>query len=170
MYCICPKIFLGSTSKWHFRELIQHDYEFVCYVLLRTYLHCTACRHYIRYTAISRKVRGTQLRFSPKYIENTFQATHSTFSSNRRYEIYICSVILGQLESFRNYQGFSIIFPKILDERRRENFSDSSFHRIFESENFRFSFSAKNSLIWRGRGIKCQTLNPCSENRREFIR
>ena len=35
--------------------------------------------------------------------------------SKRRYEIYICSVILGQLESFRNYKGFSIIFPKILD-------------------------------------------------------
>ena len=33
--------------------------------------------------------------------------------SNRRYKIYICSVILGQLESFRNYQSFSIIFPKI---------------------------------------------------------
>ena len=66
--------------------------------------------------------------------------------------IYICSVILVQLESFRNYQGFSIIFPKILDERRRENFSDSSFQRIFESENF--AFSAKNSLIWRGRGVK----------------
>ena len=29
--------------------------------------------------------------------------------------MYICSVILGQLEAFPNYQGFSIIFPKILD-------------------------------------------------------
>ena len=28
--------------------------------------------------------------------------------------MFICSVILGQLESFRNYKGFSIIFPKIL--------------------------------------------------------
>ena len=35
--------------------------------------------------------------------------------SNRRYQIYICSVILGQLESFRNYQGLIIIFPQILD-------------------------------------------------------
>lgn len=26
-----------------------------------------------------------------------------------------CMVILGQLESLRNYKGFSIIFPKILD-------------------------------------------------------
>ena len=37
-----------------------------------------------------------------------------------------------------------------------ENFSDSSFHRIFESENFRFPFSVKNSLI---RGVKCKKLN-----------
>ena len=31
------------------------------------------------------------------------------------YKIHIRSVILGQLHSFRNYQGFSVIFPKILD-------------------------------------------------------
>ena len=28
--------------------------------------------------------------------------------------MFICSVILGELKSFRNYKGFSIIFPKIL--------------------------------------------------------
>ena len=27
----------------------------------------------------------------------------------------ISSVILGQLQSFQNYHGFSVIFPKILD-------------------------------------------------------
>ena len=27
----------------------------------------------------------------------------------------ICSVILGDFQSFRNYKGFSIIFPKMLD-------------------------------------------------------
>ena len=32
-----------------------------------------------------------------------------------------------------------------------ENFSDSSLHDIFESESFRFPFSAKNSLTW---GVK----------------
>ena len=32
----------------------------------------------------------------------------------RQYKICICSVILGELESFRNYNGFFIIFPKIL--------------------------------------------------------
>ena len=35
--------------------------------------------------------------------------------SKRRYQICICSVILGELKSFRNYKGLSIIFPKILD-------------------------------------------------------
>ena len=33
--------------------------------------------------------------------------------SKRRYKSCICSVILGQLESFRNYKGFSIFVPKI---------------------------------------------------------
>ena len=36
--------------------------------------------------------------------------------SKRRYKICICSFILGELSSFRNYKGFSIIFLKILDE------------------------------------------------------
>ena len=30
-----------------------------------------------------------------------------------------------------------------------ENFSDSSLHHIFKSENFRFPFATKNSLTWR---------------------
>ena len=65
-------------------------------------------------------LRGTQGKFPPKCIENTFQAIQSTFSSlemhfKRCYKICICSVVLGQLESFRNYKGLRIIFPKILD-------------------------------------------------------
>ena len=70
--------------------------------------------------------------------------------SKRRYKICNCSVILGELESFRNYKGFSIIFPKILNAiltiYESENFSCSSLHHIFESENFRFPFSTKISL------------------------
>ena len=65
--------------------------------------------------------------------------------SKRRYKICICSVILGELEHFRNYKGFSIIFPKILDailtHYEKENVFDSSLHHILESENFRFPFS-----------------------------
>ena len=33
----------------------------------------------------------------------------------QRYKICICSVLLEQLESFQNYKGISIIFPKIVD-------------------------------------------------------
>ena len=48
---------------------------------------------------------------------NTFQAVQGTFRSleihsERRYKIFICSVILGELKYFQNYRGFSIIFPK----------------------------------------------------------
>ena len=35
--------------------------------------------------------------------------------SEWRNKIYICLVVLGQLESFRNYKGFGIILQKILD-------------------------------------------------------
>ena len=61
--------------------------------------------------------------------------------AKRRCKICICSVILGELESFRNYKGLSIIFPKILDEiwritKVRHLISDSSPRHIFESEKF----------------------------------
>ena len=35
-------------------------------------------------------------------------------NSKWRYKICICSVILGELESFQNYKGLIIIFSKIL--------------------------------------------------------
>ena len=55
-----------------------------------------------------------------KYIENTFEATQGTFRSlemysKSSYTICICSVKLGQRESFRICKGFSFILPKILD-------------------------------------------------------
>ena len=69
----------------------------------------------------SRLIRGTQRWFPPKYIENTFYVIQSTFRclemhSKCRYKISIRSVALGEFESFRNYKGLSIIFPKILVE------------------------------------------------------
>ena len=45
--------------------------------------------------------------------------------SKRRYKICICWFIFGELQSFRNCKGFSIIFPTILD----------TIHRI-KKENF----------------------------------
>ena len=62
--------------------------------------------------------------------------------SERHYKISVCSVILGQLEAFRNYKGFRVIPNKILEAIERfhgsENFFYSSLHLIFEYENFRF--------------------------------
>ena len=39
--------------------------------------------------------------------------------SKGRYKICTCSVILGELESFQNYKGFSIILQTILDAIKR---------------------------------------------------
>ena len=112
-----------------------------------------------------KQTRGTQRRFPPKCIENTFSLIQSTFRSlemysKRRYKSCICSVVLGQLESFRNHLGPQYYFPENFRCNFRfyesENFSDSSLHRIFESENFRFPFSTKNRLTW---GLKCEKLN-----------
>ena len=67
----------------------------------------------------------------------------------------MCSVILGELESFRNYklQGLQYYFPENfrcnLTYYESGDFYNSSLHHLFESENFRFSFLTKNSLIWR---------------------
>ena len=102
-------------------------------------------------------IRGTQRRFPSKYVENTFQAIQSTFRSlemhsKRRYKTFICSVILGEVKSFRNYKGFSNYFSERfrcnLTFYESENFSDSSLQYILESENFRSPFSKKNSVRW----------------------
>ena len=75
------------------------------------------------------RIRGTQRRFPPKRIEKSFYAIQSTFRSlemysKQHYKSCICSVILGKLKAFRNYKGFTVIFPKILDavERTRREF------------------------------------------------
>ena len=53
-------------------------------------------------------------RFPPNCIEDSFKAIRSTVRSPEMYSKSICSVVLGQLKSFRNYKGFSIIVPKFL--------------------------------------------------------
>ena len=53
------------------------------------------------------KIRGTQ----------SFRSLE--MHSKRSYKICICSVIRGELEDFRNYKGFTVLFPKSLDEIAR---------------------------------------------------
>ena len=61
-----------------------------------------------------------------------------------------CPVILGQLDFFQNYKGFSIIFLKYLDAiyyyYKSENFSNLFLHHIFESENLEFPFFYKKKF------------------------
>ena len=73
--------------------------------------------HYNQNNAV---FRGTLRRFPPKDIKTLFRLSRVLLDlwelhSKRRYKIWTCSVILGELESFRDYKGFSIILPKILD-------------------------------------------------------
>ena len=80
-------------------------------------------------------------------IQSTFKSLE--MHSKRCYKSCICSVVLGQLESFRNHLGPQYYFPENFRCNFRfyesENFSDSSLHRIFESENFRYPFSSKKA-------------------------
>ena len=72
--------------------------------------------------------------------------------SKRRCKIYICSVIPGELESFRNYKGLSIIFPKILDEIWRitkvRHFLIPLSITFLNPKILGFLFSTKNSLTY----------------------
>ena len=74
-------------------------------------------------------------------------------------KIFIWSVILGQLESFRTYTASEYYFPENLRRSlkcyERKTFSDSSIRHIFSSENFRSPFSTKNNLTF---GVKFQRL------------
>ena len=91
--------------------------------------------------------------------------------SKRRYKTFICSVILGELRSFRNYKGFSIIFFETfrcnLTFYESENLSDPSLYHILEFEKFRFPFSKKNGVT--GWVVKYEKLN-FRKSGREFIR
>ena len=80
--------------------------------------------------------------------------------SKRHYKICICSVILGQLQFFRNYQGFSIIFPKILDAiwriTKERIFLIPRSITFLSPKILGFLFSTKNTLTW---GVNCEKLS-----------
>ena len=107
--------------------------------------------------------RGTQRRFPPKYIENTSSAIQSTHWSLEMHSksgtmkfVYLFghpgeTWVFSKLQEIQYY--FAKNFRCNLTYYEGENFSYSSFHHIFESENFRFPFATKNSPTW---GVKCR--------------
>ena len=70
--------------------------------------------------------------------------------SKCRYKISICSVVLGELESVRNYKGLSIIFPKIFVEISRitkvRHFLIPNTIIFLNPKGLGSLFSTKNSL------------------------
>ena len=90
--------------------------------------------------------------------------------SKRRYKTCIWFGRPRATWVFSKLQGLRYYFPENFRCNfkfyRNENFSDSSLHRIFESDNFRFPFSTKNRLTW---GLKCE-IKLIRKSYREFIR
>ena len=70
--------------------------------------------------------------------------------SKRRFKIGICSVLLVELESFRNHKGYNVILPKILDTidvlRKWEFFLFFFIHHIFETTILGLLFLRKLAL------------------------
>ena len=97
--------------------------------------------------------------FGPGAPDGGFSSPRSRFP-----EIHcICSVILGELESFRNYKGFSIIFPKILAAIKRTRtarkvriFLIPISFAFFHPKILGFLFSTQTSLTL---GVKCEKSN-----------
>ena len=128
--------------------------------------------HNLRKSQVTRKKNSEYLRGTPNdgFLLNALKTLFGLSRVLLDLQKYILSgaikfisvrPCLGQLESFRNYQGFTDYFP--------ENFT--AIHRFYESEIFLipplpiafwipkilgFPFSAKNSVIW---GMKCEKLN-----------
>ena len=90
--------------------------------------------------------------------------------SKKPYKICICLVVLRELESFQNYQGW-IIFQKILDANWR--FMKVRIFLILLSITFwkhkilGFPFCMKNSLTW---GEKCEKLDFRKSQKINYIR
>ena len=79
----------------------------------------------------------------------------------RRYKICSRSVVLREAtQVFSKLQGPQYYLPENFRCNFKfyesENFSDSSVHRIFESEDLRFPFSSESRLTW---GLECKNLN-----------
>ena len=77
--------------------------------------------------------------------------------SERRCKICVCSVMVGELESFRNYQGLSIIFLKSLEEiwhimKVRHSLIHLSI-TVSSVQILGLLLSTKNSLTWE---VKCE--------------
>ena len=144
---------------WHIKAQLQYLSQKVCGTVARLSKvkhkrmekSCSSLRVCLRFSALIKIDCAIRQHFPgapndgflPNTLNTLFRLSRVHLDSKRCYKICICSVILGELESFRNYKGFSIIFQKFLEQYttyyESENCFDFSLH-IFESENFSFPF------------------------------
>ena len=121
--------------------------------------------------------RDTQRRFPTKYIENTLKAIQSTLRSleihsNRRYIFASFGSSLYRANwAFSKLHGLQYYFPEYfrcnLTYYESEDFSDSSLHHLFQSENVWFPFSTEPNLKCgkiKLRKIDCTWMERSSRN------
>ena len=77
-------------------------------------------------------------------------------NSKWRYKICICSVILGELECFRNYNYFPENFRCNLAHYEKENCLIPLSIAFLNPKIIGFLFLRKNSLTW---DVKCEKSN-----------
>ena len=161
--------YANSTTKT-LREYEAETFRGIIYFYYMTdsdncYLSRIIIKSTLRAEALRRKTGAPIDGFLQNTLETLFRLSRLEMHSKWCYNICICSVILGELKSFRNYkslQALQYYFPENvrcnLTFYESENFSDSSLHHILESENFRFPFhfSKKNCVTWV---IKYEKLN-----------
>ena len=105
----------------HFHQIhhLHQLHHFIVIVHSLSKQRCLNLKGVERFGEDMNPIRGAQRQFSPKY-KCTLQTHFRLFTfwiskihSKQRYKICICSVLLGELESLRNYKGFGTIFQKI---------------------------------------------------------
>ena len=100
---------LCNVSKIQLNTYVKCVYALINQLICITNKECLIL-HHEAFRAVFNS-RGTKIG-APSAARILIQVRYLKMHSKRRYKVCICSVILGELESFI---GFSIIFPKILD-------------------------------------------------------
>ena len=114
LICLQTLITIQENTVIHFQKYIYiYNCSFYFANLLLLYGSVSSLLFDI-YSLPCLKIQASAARHNDDFLLNTLK-TPWAIHSRRRYKICIRWVILRELESFRDYKGFSIIFPKILE-------------------------------------------------------
>ena len=110
IYFICCNYFLFAATTFYLQKLYLICSNFILFAATFLFAACPLW-------ATVQISRGTQRRFPPERIENTFLVIQSPFRSlekhsKRRCKICFSAVFLGEIESFSKLQGLENYFPE----------------------------------------------------------